>query len=666
MANANNNAVVRPNILRRPRFGNLFQGLGLLANDADLNPQAAAVAAPQPPDAAAIAAAAAANAAVNNLADLIANVAIAPPPPIPAPVQVQRPADQRPVVVAEEELPINLTRIEAQRDIQTLDILGRLARHITADNNLRADLPAPQRVTLDALLMGMEQIQAGVQQKQQMLVNAEQKARRLRHQLDYPAMPNDLDHAGRNPVALSGKNIRDNAPAFNPKTPGHDLRVTWSKLRDYGEICFFNAADFVFAIGQVLEENAYIDFKHLRENGANLAEILEHLEESYVPKQSFYEDQMAVDNFYRFKAESLQKAMRRALMCVEKLRLSVSDQDWPVLLNKYMEDILMKIVSVSTRNYLRKMIELYTEQGIQYDLQTLIHKADMHEITHDAAPRTEQPFQGVAGLHGEKPLHGFTAGYVVPVQSKVVSERENLSFSQRDHPRERMRDHSRERGENSFFRRDSSNYRPPDYKKNYERNDYRSKSRERSEKRELPLPMRDHPRERMRDHSRERGRQEYRAATPFNRSGSGNGFRNRSFGYGSRSRSRSRNNWRNGQRRDRSFSRDRSQSREQNGPRYWNQSGRSPSRDKRNQWSNRDNKENYDPNYRKYPDNFRDKSPGNYERRQNPPRYDKAVDNKSPMKYAKINGMTYYMCACKATHLEGDKCPKEQENEKRP
>ena len=83
--------------------------------------------------------------------------------------------------------------------------------------------------------------------------------------------------------------------------------------------------------------------------------------------------------------------MRRALMCVEKLRHSVPDNDWPVLLKKYMEDILFKIVSPITQKYLRKLNEVYTESGLTYDLHTMIQKADMHEVTNDAAPKTDMP-----------------------------------------------------------------------------------------------------------------------------------------------------------------------------------------------------------------------------------------------------------------------------------
>jgi len=370
---------------------NILRGANLLNNDPDLqNPQNAGVP-PGNPGAAGAQPQAGGAAAVNALADLINQVALAPPLPPPGQaVMAPRPPD-RPLAMAEEQLPLNMVRNEIQREAQTLNLLANLTRLVTADHQNVQDLNDPQRNQLQILLHGMGALQQNMYHNQILLQNAQLKAKRYRNAIEMPQFLPRPDDFMRHPQEVSGKNIKNNAPVFNPAVPGADFRVTWHRLKDYGDQNLFDEREYIVALGQLLEEQAYMEYVQLRDNNTGLREILEHMEEIYVPKRSYYEDQAAVDNFRRLKGENIHKAMRRALLCVEKLRHSVPDNDWPVLLKKYMEDILFKIVSPSTQKYLRKLNEVYTESGLTYDLHTMIQKADMHEVTNDAAPKTEMP-----------------------------------------------------------------------------------------------------------------------------------------------------------------------------------------------------------------------------------------------------------------------------------
>ena len=332
---------------------------------------------------------------IDELADLIGRVTITEPEEVVVPPVAQPAVRQlnRPTALTEENLPLTLARSQIQTESQTLAVLGRMLTLVTAGNENRADLADDARVNFDHIIQGMGHIHNNLVQKQQLLAGANRRARQFRSTLDTPVYVPRAHGEARDPRMLSGKNIKDNTPVFNPKVTGADFRVTWHRLKDYGTLYHFEENDYLLALGHVLEEKAYLEYVQLRQNNATLRDILDHLGETYVPKQSIYEDQLAVDKFFRTRKEPLQKAMRRALMCVEKLKSAHQENEWPILLKKHMEDILYKIVTPSTQRLIRKLVEVYTESGLAYDLPTLIHKADMHEVTNDAAPTTEMPIQ---------------------------------------------------------------------------------------------------------------------------------------------------------------------------------------------------------------------------------------------------------------------------------
>ena len=505
------------------------------------------------------------NQAEHDLADLIDRVAIAQPL---QPIQPQaqrvippRPLD-RPLAVMEEQLPLSMVRNEIQREAQILDLLGRLTRLVTAEHQNVEDLNNPQRNQLQALLEGMGHIQQNMRNNQVLLQNAQLKAKRYRNAIEMPQfLPRD-DQFIRYPQDISGKNIKNNAPIFNPAIPGADFRVTWHRLKDYGDQNLFNEREYIVALGQVLEEQAYIEYVQLRENGTGLRGILEHMEEIYVPKKSYYEDQAAVDNFHRLKGENIQKAMRRALLCVEKLRHSVPDTDWPVLLKKYMEDILFKIVSPSTQKYLRKLNEVYTESGLTYDLHTMIQKADMHEVTNDSAPKSEMPMK-VSNMVAT--VETYPAYYERPMpmdtSNNYTQKRYNSDSSKtkpgpdwynRDKPRdtnyspdnrERSRDRQYDRNQPNTSR-DSSKTR---YNSSYNRdnrsqsdNGYRSYDRDNSRSRNSSQPNYRN-RDQSRDRYRSSSRNQYRDNRSRDRSNSRNRDSNRDRNHDNRSYSRDRN-----------------------------------------------------------------------------------------------------------------------------
>ena len=579
---------------------------------------------------------AAGNQAINDLADLIDRVANTQPlQPLQPQVVAPKLLDQ-PLAIIEEQIPLNMVNNEIKQEAQILDLLGHLTRLVTANHQNVADLNAPQRDQLQALLEGMGNLQQNMHNNQVLLQNAQLKARRYRNAIDMPQfLPRPVDFA-RLSQDVSGKNIKNNAPVFNPAMPGADFQVTWRRLKDYGDQNLFDEREYVVALGQLLEEQAYKDYAQLRDNGTSLRGILEHMEEIFVPKKSYYEDQAEVDNFRRLKGESIKKAMRRALMCVEKLRHSVPDNDWPVLLKKYMEDILFKIVSPSTNKYLRKLNEIYTESGLTYDLHTMIQKADMHEVTNNAEPQTDIPNSFAQNV--SLPTEVYKTYSDIPVPMDTSNNYPQRSFNA-------SRPYEKPNTDADWYNRDRPRdlrYSPDDRTSSWDRQtdwNHKSKSRDSSQNRFNRIYDKDN-----------RGRSNRNG---YNSDGHNNS-KDRSSSYPSHGKNRDhsndryQNSSRDRYRENKSRSRSRSNSRDRN---------RSGKRSRDNKSSSRDSNRS-DSNY----PYSRSESRGRRSQTPSNPCYkgDKSVNNTTAKAKAVnivLKDKSYYSCnVCSSLHTE-DRCP---------
>ena len=177
---------------------------------------------------------------------------------------------------------------------------------------------------------------------------------------------------------------------FDPSNPQANFSHMWSKLMGYGQANYFSETEYKNALSYTLKGDAYETYLLLEQTKQTLEYMLDYFGKMYTPKRSLNALRKPVDNFTRNKNESLEVAMHRCLVAVDKLRIQYSDDSWPVNRNWLRRDILSQIITEETRRFIRlKEDNIMENFGILLDIEEVIKLAHKYELEHMKAPETE-------------------------------------------------------------------------------------------------------------------------------------------------------------------------------------------------------------------------------------------------------------------------------------
>ena len=220
----------------------------------------------------------------------------------------------------------------------------------------------------------------------------------------YPKPPADYRKTYQR---TSPKEITCLTGTFDPSNPQADFSHLWSKLIGYGQANFFTESEYKDALRYVLQGDAYETFLSFDQAKHDLNYILDYFGQVYTPKRSLNAHRQAVDNFIRNKNESLEVAMHRCLVAVDRLRVQYPPDSWPESRIWLRRNILSQIITEDTRRFIRsKEDDVLENFGISLDIDQVIKLAHKYEIEHNKAPKTEVStlFQAASGGLAEDSL----------------------------------------------------------------------------------------------------------------------------------------------------------------------------------------------------------------------------------------------------------------------
>ena len=193
---------------------------------------------------------------------------------------------------------------------------------------------------------------------------------------------------------------------FDPKNPHTDFSHMWSKLIGYGQSNYFTEEEYKDALRYILLGDAYETFLSFEQTNQTFDYIIEYFGKVYTPKRTLNVHRQAVDNFVRFKDETLDIAMHRCLVAIDKLRILYNPEAWTETRLWLRRNILTQIITEDTRRYIRlEEDDILEKFGIPIELETLISMANKYEIQHNKAPKSELKtmFQVASGGLTEDP-----------------------------------------------------------------------------------------------------------------------------------------------------------------------------------------------------------------------------------------------------------------------
>ena len=204
----------------------------------------------------------------------------------------------------------------------------------------------------------------------------------------------------------SPKEITSLTGLFDPKNPNTDFSHVWSKLLGYGQANYFEEFEYMDALRYILQGDAYDTFLSFEQSNETLTNIIEYFGKIYTPKRSLNVHRHEVDHFVRKKDESLEIAMLRCLVAIDRLKILYLPQNWPEARINLRRNILTQIITEDTRRYIRmEEDDILEKHGLPIDLDALILMAHKYEIQYNKAPKTEVStlFQVASGGLSEDP-----------------------------------------------------------------------------------------------------------------------------------------------------------------------------------------------------------------------------------------------------------------------
>ena len=295
----------------------------------------------------------------------------------------------------------NIELAESQQQAHQSGQLSKLLAILTAanpDQHLKA--------LSDEVKKEADEANLKVEQKKTRIANANKIVEYYKSPITRPICKTPPAEYKKTYHRTSPKEITSLTGFFDPANSRADFSHMWSKLLGYGQANYFTESEYKDALRCILQGDAYDSFLSFDQGNQSLEYMLDYFGKVYSPKRSLNAHRQAVDNFTRNKNETLEVAMHRCLVAIDRLRIQYPTETWPETRVWLRKNILTQVVTEDTRRFIRaKEDDVMESFGIPLDIDQIITLAHKYEIQHNKAPRTEMStlFQVASGGISEEP-----------------------------------------------------------------------------------------------------------------------------------------------------------------------------------------------------------------------------------------------------------------------
>ena len=127
----------------------------------------------------------------------------------------------------------------------------------------------------------------------------------------------------------------------------------------------------------------------IREYQGNLTQIIEAIQDIYIPQHTIYDDVEELNKFKRLPNENIKSMMRRASMIVERLKPTCAEAAWPDRKYHLLLSLLKQLIDKKTFKHLHSKELEAASLGIQMDIHEVITTVALYEASHESIPRHE-------------------------------------------------------------------------------------------------------------------------------------------------------------------------------------------------------------------------------------------------------------------------------------
>ena len=178
---------------------------------------------------------------------------------------------------------------------------------------------------------------------------------------------------------------------FDPeKHPHIDFRDIWDRILNYTKNYQIYEHEYVDLLMTVMKGSAATILNGMiREYQGNLTQIIEAIQDIYIPQHTIYDDVEELNKFKRLPNENIKSMMRRASMIVERLKPTCAEAAWPDRKYHLLLSLLKQLIDKKTFKHLHSKELEAASLGIQMDIHEVITTVALYEASHESIPRHE-------------------------------------------------------------------------------------------------------------------------------------------------------------------------------------------------------------------------------------------------------------------------------------
>jgi hypothetical protein len=182
--------------------------------------------------------------------------------------------------------------------------------------------------------------------------------------------------------------IANTIGAFDPDTnPKIDFRGIWDRILEHTKNAQMYEHEYLSILRMVMKGTSANQLdKMSKEFNGDLFEILEAIQDLYIPQMTFFDEYDELNNFSRGKGEHIRTTVRRAALAIYPLKATVADAAWPDRKYTLLMQIVKQVIDKKTFSNLRMEELKCAHAGTQLSMDAVIEHVSLFETTNNLVP----------------------------------------------------------------------------------------------------------------------------------------------------------------------------------------------------------------------------------------------------------------------------------------
>jgi len=185
--------------------------------------------------------------------------------------------------------------------------------------------------------------------------------------------------------------IANTIGSFDPDTnPKLDFRGLWERILEHTKNAQMYEHEYLSILRMVMKGSSANQLdKMSKEFNGDLAEILEAIQDLYIPQMTYFDEYDELNNFARGKNEHIRTTVRRAALAIYPLKATVADAAWEDRRYTLLLQIIKQVIDKKTFANLRMEELKCAHAGTQLTLEAVIENVSLFETSHNLLPSND-------------------------------------------------------------------------------------------------------------------------------------------------------------------------------------------------------------------------------------------------------------------------------------